>query len=283
MRIRYALPDLVLLSLLAAATALLSMDLQAQGRVRLKDVNERLVRVENVLDNSLLEMLQQNQALQAEVRQLRGELEGLSNDLNRTRQKVGDYQQLQKQLSELRQQLQQLQARQTVAADDSEGAVPGDEPLTIDPDSADAADAADTEGGTASQQDIDTAASRDYQAAFALVQNRQFTEAITAYDRFLTRFPSHKLASNAWYWQGEAMYAERNFEDALANFQVLIDTFPSSGKVPDADLKIGFALMELGYGAEAREQLEFVRSRYDGQNVAALAEQRLLKLGELSQ
>ena len=54
---------------------------QAQSRAKLSDVDDRLLRVERVLDQSLLNLLQQIEGLQGEVRLLRGEVESLNNEL----------------------------------------------------------------------------------------------------------------------------------------------------------------------------------------------------------
>ena len=42
-----------------------------------------------------------------------------------------------------------------------------------------------------------------YRAAYALVQGRQFEQAIPAFKQFLQRYPDGQYAANAHYWLGE--------------------------------------------------------------------------------
>ena len=59
-----------------------AQELTAQG------INQRLLRLERVLDNSvLIDMVQRMESLQSEVRQLRGELEQKTNELESMRER----------------------------------------------------------------------------------------------------------------------------------------------------------------------------------------------------
>ena len=78
-----------------------------------------------------------------------------------------------------------------------------------------------------------------YQAAFALLKNSQYDQAIQAFQSFLSTYPTSPLADNAQYWLGEAYYVNRSFPEALAAFQKVVDKYPQSRKVPDALLKVG--------------------------------------------
>ena len=106
----------------------------------------------------------------------------------------------------------------------------------------------------------------------------QNESAVRSFDEFLVSFPDGPFSDNAWYWQGEAMYAQRIFDAALRNFGVVINSFPQSTKVPDARLKIGFALYEQGRFGEARNILTEVQNDYPGRSAAVLARKRLQKM-----
>ena len=67
--------------LVALIVLCIASQAHAQSRSKLNEVDARLQRVENVLDQSLLELLQQIEGLQGEVRVLRGEIENLNNDI----------------------------------------------------------------------------------------------------------------------------------------------------------------------------------------------------------
>jgi FKBP-type peptidyl-prolyl cis-trans isomerase len=67
-----------------------------------------------------------------------------------------------------------------------------------------------------------------YDAAYALVQERQFDKAIPAFQQFLQRFPDGLYAANAHYWLGE-MYSWEEPPDLIANDC----TAPPPPKIPD--------------------------------------------------
>ncbi len=73
-------------------------------------------------------------------------------------------------------------------------------------------------------------------------------------------------------------YAQQDFDRALRNFQVVINSFPDSPKVPDARLKIGFALYEKQDFAQARSVLTAVQDDYPGRSASVLARKRLQKM-----
>ena len=64
--------------------------------------------------------------------------------------------------------------------------------------------------------------------------------------KFLDQNPKHKLAANAHYWLGETYYSEKNYEQAILEFQEVIKNFPEKDKVPAAMLKQGMAFKEMG-------------------------------------
>ena len=79
---------------LAAAALALLLSLPSialsQERQSIGTLDSRLSRVERVLDQSLLNQLQRVDALQREIRALRGEIESLNNELNTVKKRNTD-------------------------------------------------------------------------------------------------------------------------------------------------------------------------------------------------
>ena len=73
---------------------------------------------------------------------------------------------------------------------------------------------------------------------------------------FLQRFPQHELAVNATYWIGEAWYGERKYENAILQFQDVIQKYGDHPKVASALLKQGLAFHALGDLKNARVILQ---------------------------
>jgi tol-pal system protein YbgF len=83
---------------------------------------------------------------------------------------------------------------------------------------------------------------------------------------------------NAYYWQGEAKYVMRQFSDAAALFQIVIEQYPESTKVADAMLKRGFCELEMGDNERAKQTLQAVMDTYPDSSAARLAKGRLARI-----
>ena len=123
----------------------------------------------------------------------------------------------------------------------------------------------------------------DYQRAFQLLREAQYSQALAAFTRFLADYPDSAFSDNAQYWLAETHYVMRDYAAAIEAYQALIGTYPDSQKVSHAWLKIGYSQAELGQDALARATLEKVITRYPGTTVARLAEERLKKAAASAQ
>jgi len=139
------------------------------------------------------------------------------------------------------------------------------------------------EGGTLSpgQLPVPGGSDRDnYQAAFELLKEQRYEPAAMAFKQFLVTYPDSQLADNAQYWLAESYYVTQAFDDALAAFEVVINDFRRSRKVPDALLKMGYCNYELKRWDSARDALRRVQADYPETTAARLAGQRLTRMEE---
>ncbi|HEX9191387.1 MAG TPA: tol-pal system protein YbgF [Candidatus Deferrimicrobiaceae bacterium] len=104
---------------------------------------------------------------------------------------------------------------------------------------------------------------------------RKGRETLTA---FIAKYPNHKLLANALYWKGEAFYAEKDYENAILAFQDVVDRYPSGEKAPDAMYKQGLAFLSLNDKKNARVLLELVSSKYPRSKAAELAKKKLSEI-----
>lgn len=205
------------------------------------------------LRENLVDLSQQLESLQTEVRQLRNtvELQGHELEQLQTRQRAL-YDDLDKRLRE---------AERRAAAAPPVVASTADVPA--------AAVAAPRTTTPAQQQ--------EYDAAFGLMKQGLYDKAIKAFRDFLAKNPNSGLADNAQYWIGEGNYVLRNYKLALEEYTKVLG-YPQSPKTPDALLKIGYVHYELGAYDKARKTLTDVQARFPGTSVAKLAATRLEKM-----
>ncbi|GAB6068721.1 tol-pal system protein YbgF [Methylothermus subterraneus] len=114
-----------------------------------------------------------------------------------------------------------------------------------------------------------------YQKAYETLQAGLYDEAILAFSAFLKAHPDSEQAGDAWYWLGEAYYVKRDFVGARQAFEQVIERFPDHAKAPDALLKLGYVAIDLGDWQAATHHLNAVIERFPGTRAAELARERL--------
>ena len=86
---------------------------------------------------------------------------------------------------------------------------------------------------------------------------------------FIAKYPKHPLAGNAQYWIGEAYWAQRDYRQALLEFEKVFEHGP--GKAPDALLKIGLCYLRLSDVSRAQQAWQRVVSEYPKSEAATMA------------
>lgn len=113
---------------------------------------------------------------------------------------------------------------------------------------------------------------RDYNAGKGDIAKQEFSDYVKFY-------PNTDLAGNAYFYLAELAFKEGNFQEAVTNYDQVLQNFPTGNKAPSADLKKGFALIELGKKDDGIVELRHVIERYPRSNEALQARDRLRKLG----
>lgn len=114
-----------------------------------------------------------------------------------------------------------------------------------------------------------------YQAAFALVRQKSFADALTAFADFIQLYPDSARIPNAYYWIGEVNLAEQNLEPAKTAFEKVIADFSDHRKAPDATYKLGVIYHQMGKADKAQELFKQTLSRYPDSSAANLAQDYL--------
>jgi tol-pal system protein YbgF len=106
-------------------------------------------------------------------------------------------------------------------------------------------------------------------------ENQDFAAGRELMETFLKRYPDHALAVNAAYWSGETYYAEKNYEQAILEFEEIIQKYGDHPKVASAMLKQALAFEASGDKATARLLLQRVIERFPLSDEAGKAKQKL--------
>ncbi|MGD0182426.1 MAG: tetratricopeptide repeat protein, partial [Terriglobales bacterium] len=105
---------------------------------------------------------------------------------------------------------------------------------------------------------------RDYNAAKNDLAKQEFSDYVKFY-------PNTDLAGNAYFYLAELAYKQGNFQEAVTNYDQVLQNFPTGNKAPSSDLKKGLALIELGKKDDGIAQLRHVIQRYPRSNEALQA------------
>ena len=113
---------------------------------------------------------------------------------------------------------------------------------------------------------------RDYNGGNNDLATQEFSDYIKFY-------PNTDLAGNAYFYLAEIQFRQGNYQQAVQNYDQVLQNFPSGNKAASAQLKKGFALIELGKQDDGVTELRHLLQRYPHSPEALQARDRLRKLG----
>lgn len=113
---------------------------------------------------------------------------------------------------------------------------------------------------------------RDYNGGKPDLATQEFSDYVKFY-------PNTDLAGNAYFYIAELQFRAGNFPKAIEEYDLVLQNFPSGNKAAAAQLKKGFALLELGKEDEGTQELRHVIQRYPKTNEATQARERLRRPG----
>jgi len=245
----------------------------------LENIQQELTRLGNQMDNrAMLDLFQRVDELVDEISQLRGELETQANDLSGIKKRQRElYLDVDRRMRDLENratsQVPTIDPVQLPAVGTSTDVSTG----TVTTDNTDKpAVEPVVEATEVTQPKTPTSEEKAaYQAAFDTLKEGRYKKAKTQFKQFLTSYPGSIYAGNAQYWLGEANYVTRNFQQGIVEFNLVVSNYPSSAKVPDAMLKLGYTYYELKQYEQARALLQELRKRFSKSTAFRLAGKRL--------
>ncbi len=222
-----------------------------------QSIEERLQRLEQMAESRgqlQADIMFQLNALQQELQQLRGKVEEHEYQLKQLQDRQRDlYRDIERRLSQL-----QGGAVSSSGSSNTSSTVSSSTSSTT---------------SSAGAQDIHG----EYQNIFAMVRDKQYDQAVTAYKQFLKTYPNSQYEANVHYWLGQIYYIRQQLDLALAEYRIVTTRHADSSRAPDALFKQGKVLVQQNKLDEAKAIFNQVIEKYDG-TVEQLARTELQKL-----
>ena len=239
----------------AVAVAMLCASLGAQAALFEDDEARRAIldlrqRVEAMRAQSEQRQNDENAQLRRSLLDLQNQIEQMRNDMQRM---TGQNEQLTRSITEMQQRQGEIDDRMK-KSEPAKVALDGRE-FTADP-----------------------REKSDFDAALGIFRGGQFAQAQTAFAEFVKRYPQSGYNASALFWLGNAQYATRNYNEAIANFRSMLSLAPDHAKAPEAVLSIANCQIELKDTRAARRTLEDLTKAYPQSEAAQAGRERLARL-----
>lgn len=254
------------------------------------EIDTRVSRLENIVANELdIKLLNQIEAMQQEIRELRGKLEEQQNSVQMLNQKQDKlYINLDSRINNL----PSTNANTTAPSAAVTPAAPVSAPAVQTPIMQTTTQPTDTNTPmppiSAVEQQTGTSEKGLYDVANALVQQRKYAEAIIEYKDLLWQFPEGVYAPHAYYWLGELYsiqwQANRHDKNLLNQakeaFTTITSRYQGQERAGDALLKLGLLEIDQDHLAIAKDLLQQVVSKYPNTARARIAENNIAKIDQ---
>ena len=192
---------------------------------------------------------------------------------------VAEIKSLSEQLAKLKTSLDEQLAKFKTSLDDAESAMRSLRATPVPPESRPApapappptpapAPASPASGPTPSRN---TEADRMFAAALAKLRAGDDGQAALEFTEFVTQYPAHPQAAAAQNYIGDAYYRQREYRQALGEYQKTVDTYTQAAQVSEALLKIGLCQRAVGDGARAKTSWEQVIKQFPKSDAARQA------------
>ncbi len=127
---------------------------------------------------------------------------------------------------------------------------------------------------TAKKQDKETM----YAAAYQTFKDGHYDKSRTEFKNFLATYPDTEYAGNAQFWIGECYFFEKNYEQAILEYEKVAKNYPKGNKVPYALLKQGLSFLKLNDKTSAKLILQQVIRDFPNTSQARIARSKLQEI-----
>jgi tol-pal system protein YbgF len=196
------------------------------------------------------------------------QVQGLSDNLEEIKSRLGK---LNQQLVDLQNTVQSVDAKIS-GGSVTPGAVPASSPGGASMQPTGGSPAASPSGSAPSADTLYSNGLRD-------ITSGKYDLARSEFQDYLKYYGDTDLASNAQFYLGEIAYSQRQYSQAVSEYEKVLTNYPKSFKLAPARLKKGMALIEMGQKTPGVKELREVVKRYPGTEEERRARAKLKELG----
>lgn len=115
-------------------------------------------------------------------------------------------------------------------------------------------------------------------AAAHRLDEKDSEAALALFRQIVTEYPNDPLADDAQFGSAECYFQMGKYEEAITEYQKVVNQFPFGDQVPFAFLKIGFSHLALEQRDLALDNFRNVSEAYPGTEAATVARQQIAHL-----
>lgn len=222
------------------------------ARKQIQQLEARVLKLEDEVNQktkSMLDLQSQIDALNTEIRNLRGQNEETTHGLQDAEKRQKDF------YVDLDTRLRHFESAEQ-AAKETASAVAVKAPVSADPSDPVPED-------------------RAFEAAYGMYKSGSYANAVKAYQDFIKMYSSSTRVPDANYWLGKSQFGMKDYKQALATYQKLLKDFPEAPKAADAMYGISGCLKGLKKPIAARKTLRQLVAKYPASEAAAKAKKLL--------
>ncbi len=229
------------------------------------------------VNQSMLKMLGQVEALQTELQQLRGMIEQQSHEINNLQQREQNI------YADMNMRLQQLESASGVSVSAAVAAKPETYTIPVKQNNV-TAPAAVKQTQVLPVKKVKSKSIGDekvaFDKAFTSVKDSHYQQAISELEQFLQDYPDGVYSDNAHFWLGSVYKVVNDVPAAKTNFEAVYTQYPKSEKAGMAMLKLADIYSEENNTTKAQQLYARIISQYADSTAAHLAEKNLENTGQ---
>ena len=226
-----------------------------EARAQIQQIEARLAQLDELLArfdqsdkkqaNAILDLQNQIEAKNDEIRKLHGLNEELAHNLQDSEKRQRDF------YVDLDGRIKRFEALDSAVADKASGNTNKDDPATEN---------------------------RAFEAAYNFYKAERYQNAASAFQDFLRNFPQSVHAANVYYWLGNSYFILKDYKNSLETYSKLTTRFAAYPKAADVILNMADCQLELKDKAAAKLTLKQIIEKFPGSTPAAEAKKLLATL-----